>query len=304
MTIDEILRDQDGVIARRQATAAGLGAAAIKHRLATGAWLPVRRAVFRSAAHAETDGGRVWADALWLGDRATLLALGAAWWLRLADAAPTRFRFAVPGNRRVRSTPTTGVVRRDLDDTERVLVGGIHVTTRAVTVLDAVAELGPTAGADLMDRALLRDRVTVESLREAHWRSLGRRGSSAAGDALVLAAGGARFAAERRLHRRLREDGIGGWVADLPVVLAGYGEAILDLAFPERRVVVEVDGWAHHRDVDDFRRDRRRQNALVLAGWTVVRVTWHDLVGDPERAVGWIRDALGRDRRECSVLVP
>ena len=34
---------------------------------------------------------------------------------------------------------------------------------------------------------------------------------------------------------------------------------------------IEVDGMAHHVDVDRFRRDRRRQNALVALGWTVLR---------------------------------
>lgn len=67
---------------------------------------------------------------------------------------------------------------------------------------------------------------------------------------------------------------------------------LLDLAFPRERVVIEVDGWAYHRDVNAFRRDRSRQNALVLAGWTVVRVTWHDLVDRPEQVLAWILATL------------
>ena len=57
---------------------------------------------------------------------------------------------------------------------------------------------------------------------------------------------------------------------------------------PAARVAVEVDGWAWHSDVERFREDRRRQNALVLAGWTVLRFTWDDLMRRPETVVGQI----------------
>ena len=63
-------------------------------------------------------------------------------------------------------------------------------------------------------------------------------------------------------------------------------------AAPARRIAIEVDGWAWHVDVERFQADRRRQNALVNAGWTVLRFTWHDLTADPERVIAQIRAAL------------
>jgi very-short-patch-repair endonuclease len=65
-----------------------------------------------------------------------------------------------------------------------------------------------------------------------------------------------------------------------------------DLAFPGCRLAVEVDGWAWHIDPDRFQRDRARQNALVLAGWTVLRFTWSDVTERPDRVVAQIRRAL------------
>jgi very-short-patch-repair endonuclease len=56
-------------------------------------------------------------------------------------------------------------------------------------------------------------------------------------------------------------------------------------------VLVEVDGWAYHRDLPAFRRDQERQNALVLAGWTVLRVNWHDLEADPDGVLATVRAA-------------
>jgi hypothetical protein len=48
-----------------------------------------------------------------------------------------------------------------------------------------------------------------------------------------------------------------------------------------------------HSGADRFRADRRRQNALVLAGWTVLRFTWDDLVHRPAHVLTEIREALG-----------
>jgi hypothetical protein len=65
-------------------------------------------------------------------------------------------------------------------------------------------------------------------------------------------------------------------------------------------LAIEVDGWAWHHDVERFRRDRQRQNALVLAGWTVLRFTWHDLTQRPGEVVAEIRS--GFDDRQLGWL--
>ena len=41
-----------------------------------------------------------------------------------------------------------------------------------------------------------------------------------------------------------------------------------------------------------FRSDRRKQNALVRAGWDPLRFTWHDLDARPAWVLDEIRDAL------------
>jgi very-short-patch-repair endonuclease len=58
------------------------------------------------------------------------------------------------------------------------------------------------------------------------------------------------------------------------------------------RVAIEVDGWAWHWDAERFRGDRRRQNAVALADWTILRYTWHDLIQRPAQVVAEIRTAL------------
>ena len=57
---------------------------------------------------------------------------------------------------------------------------------------------------------------------------------------------------------------------------------------------MEVDGWAWHHQAERFRADRRKQNALVRAGWLPLRFTWHDLTERPAEVVAEIRAALSR----------
>jgi len=49
-------------------------------------------------------------------------------------------------------------------------------------------------------------------------------------------------------------------------------------------VVVEIDGWVAHSGKQSFVDDRRRQNRLVRAGYTVLRFTWWDLIHDLDDA--------------------
>lgn len=279
-------------MSRAQALACGLSSSAIGRLLDAGVWRLAAPRVYLSAAHRWTARARVRAGALWLGPGATLVGLGAVWWWHLIDAAPDELRFAVPAWRRVRSRPAFRVVRRDVPSRFRAVVDGVPVATRAYAVVDAAAELGLRRGAELMDRALLSGRVTLDGLRRAHRALLGRPGSATVARLLALATGGARSEAERRTHRLLRDAGVTGWFADHRLVVPGYGVAVADLAFPAVRVLVEIDGWAYHRDLPAFRRDQARQNALVLAGWTVLRVNWHALEADPGGVLAMIAAAV------------
>ncbi len=66
----------------------------------------------------------------------------------------------------------------------------------------------------------------------------------------------------------------------------------VDFAWPEQRLVVETDGFAFHADRRSYRADRRRGNALVLAGWGVLRFSWEDVVEHPDEVVVAVRAAL------------
>lgn len=67
----------------------------------------------------------------------------------------------------------------------------------------------------------------------------------------------------------------------------------VQIAFPEDRLVVEVDGFCHHgKYLADFQRDRERQNLLTLAGWRILRFTAGDIHADVRACVALIVLAL------------
>ena len=139
----------------------------------------------------------------------------------------------------------------------------------------------------VLDRALQRGRVDPAGLGEALAAASPGRGVAPARALVRAASDGAAAEAERRLGRALTEAGITGFRRN-----ARVGGCVVDLAFPSHRLAVEVDGWTWHGDPSRFQRDRARHNALVLAGWTVLRFTWSDVTGRPDRVVAEIRRAL------------
>jgi very-short-patch-repair endonuclease len=289
MSIDSILARQAGVISRGQALAAGLTPDTIDHRLRLRRWRPLHPCVYLAAGHRPDDEVRVRAALLWAGDGAVLSGSAAAWWQGMAQRPPASVGVTVGRRRRPRSRPGVVVRRRDLAAEDTVTHRGLVVTGRPLTVLEASVEQGDR-GSLLLDRALQRW-VRFPAVYDAYCRNLGAHGSASAGRMLVAAADRSASVAQRLLVAMLREAGAAGWRCAFPS--AGH---VIDIAFPDARVAIEVDGWAWHMDAGRAAADKRRQNALVRRGWTILRYTWHDLVGRPKAVLAEIAHELGRAR--------
>lgn len=234
--------------------------------------------------------GHLRAAVAWAGDDAVASGLSAAQWWGLVPPSPGNAQVTVPRTRSRRPPDGVLLLRRDLDAADRTVRDGLPVTGLPLTVVDAALLLGPERGAPLLDRALQKG-LPLAALRAAHSRMIGRRGAGRIGRLLGLAARGARSEAERLAHRVLDGAGVRGWRADHPVVVDGV-RYVLDIAFPAVRLAIEIDGWAWHSSAERFRADRRRGNRVALAGWTVLRFTWDDLVHRPDIVVAQVRAAL------------
>lgn len=290
VVIEELADSRDGVLTLDEALRGGLTLRQVRHRVRTGQWTKLHPGVYLVGRREADHQASTRAAVAWAGPGAVASGLTAAWWWQLRDWAPGAAEVTVPWTRSRRCPPDVVLRRRNLDPVDLVVLRGLPVTALPLTVLDAAAALGNDSGRPLVDRALQR-RVSFGQLHAAYCRSFGRHGTPWLGLVLWQAADGACSQAERVTHRLLRGARIDGWVANHLVVLSGV-EYWIDIAFVERRLAIEVDGWAWHCGVDRFVRDRRRQNALILAGWTVLRFTWHDLTSRPQVVVAQIRAAL------------
>jgi very-short-patch-repair endonuclease len=282
--LDEFLRQHDGVLTFRQAQRAGLSEDAIKRRVRSGHWRRCAKGVYFVNDRPFTDAARI-RTAVWgYGPHAAASGLAAAWWHGLTRFAPNIVEVTVPRNSHGRCHEGCRVRRRDLKPSDIVERQGLRVTELGLTVVEAAVR--QRGGAKIMDSAL-QHRVDLRALWRAHLRNKGRYGSPAARRLLQSAADGARSEAERLLIRLLRAARITGWRANYPV--AGYK---VDVGFPKQKVAIEVDGFAFHSDSEDFHTDRKRQNAIALGGWQVLRFTWLDLTEYPDRVIAEIRRAI------------
>jgi very-short-patch-repair endonuclease len=166
---------------------------------------------------------------------------------------------------------------------------GLPLTAPGRTLLDLAAE---GADADLEEalavarhRGLAADHEIRAAIRRAPYRKGGVR------LARLLEAGNAsgftRSRAEREMRGLLR-------AAELPqprvnVPLLGF---VADFLWAEHKLVVEVDGYLFHWDKASFERDRRRDQVLAAAGYTVIRITWTQLLDEPMALLARIAQAL------------
>ncbi len=284
---------QYGVVARRQLLALGVGNRAIGDRLAAGLLIPLHRGVY-AVGHR-----RLRIEGRWL---AAVLAAGDGAVLSHRDAAALHGMRKAPGSRKVNvttptrasSTPALWVHdRHRLTAEEVTTVRGIPATSPARTLVDlapmlTAGQLSATLG-ETDRRGLLR----VDAVEHALRRTAGRHGQGHArlrdaldahrqhGATLLLSE------LEERFLDLVLDAGLPR--PQLNVVVAGV---TVDALWPAQRLVVELDGWAHHRERAAAAWDREKTNRLQLSGYDVLRFMHGDLVRGAGRVVEAIRAAL------------
>ncbi len=280
----ELVARQAGVVALAQMVATGVPPRTVQRWAQT--WRRLHPGVYLVAGHRLSDEARIRAALLWAGPDAVITGQTAAAWHGFPAATPSVVEVTVPARRKPRRTTGVRVRRRDLHEEDVTAVRGIRVAAPPLAALEAA--VGLANGSVFLDRVLQRH-VPFPELYGCYCRNLGRAGSAAAGKLITAAADRADSAAERIVTKMLRRAGITGWRVGVP-----FGPYTLDVAFAEAKLAIEVDGWAWHVDADRFRADRRKGNALVRAGWTVLRFTWHDLTQRQGACVAEIRATLAR----------
>lgn len=166
--------------------------------------------------------------------------------------------------------------------------GTFAITAPSLTAL----ELSSLDDTDAIDTALRERVVTLATLRDALQLTRKRPGNAERWQVLLDSRADPWSRAERLTHRLYRGAGLTGWVGNLKVVVPDWATYYLDIAFERQRLAIEVDGRQTHDNGIAFESDRERQNALVIAGWTVIRFTWAMITQDPDYVLWATRAAL------------
>lgn len=281
---------QRGVVTRRQALAAGVGAGAIRDRLRRGALHPLHRGVYLVGHPVPAPLALEQAALLAAGPSAVLVRRTAAALWRLTDPPPAVEVLVAGRQARARAGLVIRRTVSPLAASDLRRIDGLPVTSPARTVVDLAGELDGARLERLVHEAQVRRLASPQAVRAALDRAGPVRG--AAGLRRILEAarpGVTRSEAERLLTRILRG-------AELPpprrnVVVGRYE---LDALWPGHRVVVEVDGWQFHGTRQAFERDRRRDMELQALGYRVVRVTWRQMRDEPLAVVARLAALLAR----------
>lgn len=103
---------------------------------------------------------------------------------------------------------------------------------------------------------------------------------------------------EDRVIEFLRRHGFPEPLRQYPLLVPGRVRPLrLDLAYPPGwggvPLDVEADGQLWHSSPAQQRADAERDRLVMAQGWEVLRITWLDLVTEPERLAGRVAQVWG-----------
>lgn len=297
--LEELARDRAGLVTRAQLVTGGWSAGRIEHALRTERLVAVHGGVYRVGGAPWTRAASRHAAVLLAGEGAVLAGWSAAEALGFAEPRPGPLQVLVPHRRRPRleSSRLVHVTRARTLGTEDVReVGGVPVTDPARTLLDLAPSCRPATLAELAVAALQNDRRVLEridAVLDRNPAARGRRNLDAARVTLGTDGDQARSEVEIAVVVSLVAAGLPRPVLGHPV----HGErgqllAVLDLAYPEVKLAIEIDGFRWHRSPARKLADEQRQNLLVLAGWTVLRFSASAVRDDPDALTAAVASAL------------
>jgi very-short-patch-repair endonuclease len=276
---------QHGVVSAEQCQSAGVSPDEVKRLCRAKAWLRLNRAAYLvDAADHDGDPPRlsVISAAVLSAGRRAVAVLGTA--AELHGMAGLRrepiIHLSLPGDDAKPRRPTEPGVRLHqltLRPGDTMSVAGLVATTPVRTVADLVLRVDRYAAVSLVDSALNRRLLGAEDLYSVRGLMTGRRGARRARPWLTEADARAESPLETRVRLRAFDGGLPPDELQYRVRNAGgVVVAIADLAWTRARLVGEADGFDAHDNPVALFRDRKRQNAIVNAGFTAIRFTWED----------------------------
>ena len=267
--IARIAARQHGVVSLAQLEQAGIRRRSREIRLRRGLLHRLHRGVF-AVGHLGLSAQAHWIAAVLAAGPEAFLShtSAAALWgmLRLRRSAPVgRVRLPIHVTVRGHAESRRGIRvhrSRTLDPDQTTLRHGIPVTTPSRTLADL--------------RRILPQPQFAEALRQAEYLRLPI--ATELHPDQTRSELESRFLAVCRRHRIPR-----------PIVNAPVGPFTVDFLWPDRRLIIELDGYRAHGGRSAFEADRARDVELRMLGYEVVRFTWRQVTGHSRDVVRALR---------------
>jgi len=293
------------VASRAQLGRLGFSSVAIESWLASGRLVPLFHHVYGFSRDIESTSS-AWQAALLVGGPASVLSGRSAcelWGLVRADgtiprqievASTTRTASSFTGRSPALSRTRVRVVRRALDEGECRRQSGLATTSAARALVDYSVEADPMRLKFAFLEACRLGHVRGQDINYCFRRIEGRRGASKLRPLLTL------WLPELGRTRSVLEGMfLLAWVTTgLPVPLVNsklFGFEV-DCHWPDRHLVVELDGTSFHNDPLANARDRERDRILRREGYRVLRFDYPEVKDRPEVVVADVAKALQEPR--------
>jgi very-short-patch-repair endonuclease len=292
--IADLAQRQYGLIALWQLP--GLDEELARKRAAAGNLHRMHQGVYAVGHPLLSRKGHLMAAVLACGPRAVLPHRSAAFLHGILDDSRNRVDVIAP-NRRGRA-PKGISAHRDgtLTTTDRSVIEGIPCTSFARTLLDIAA----TQSVDTLRYAVTQSEVEeafdLAEVVELLKRSRGCRGVARLRLAIELhdpQEQATRRELEKKLLRLFKRGCFEAPEVNGHLVVDGIS-MMPDFMWRDARLIVEADSRRVHGTAAAFEKDRLRDQRLAACGWTVIRVTWHQVINEPERLTQTMRSLLSQ----------
>lgn len=282
--VHQQMRRQHGVITRSQALEAGLSEDHVRSLVRRGTWVSIHPSVFRYAGTPSSWRQQAMAATLATGGLASHRSAAALFGLadfRVVEVSTDHSR----AKRRVSGVVTHRTTQWcSTQATERY---GIPTTGPDRTLLD-IAGLVSVDRLERLAEEAVRCRLTTFPRLAKHLVLNARRGRTGAANLRAMLKRRDPTASlplsdfSRRVEQLLGKAGLPEPELEFRIRDA-RGAFIMqaDLAWPDRKKAVELDGLAWHFGRNDVERDRRKRARARAEGWRIQEVLWSMLTDDP-----------------------
>ena len=273
--IDAIARQQFGTITHAQLRPL-LSRQAIAKRIATGRLIVLQHEIYAVGGSPRTYDQSLYAAIVAGGADATVSGFSAAQIWRYEGLRATKPDLLIPHERRIKLRDVRIRRSRNIEPGDIVSRRSFTVTSPMRTVIDLAVDLSLERLEEVLEDGHRRRLFAMRSLGERV--ELVPRGTPGLGKLRRLLGRhlGSRPSGSKKeiwLRRRLEAAGI-----PMPVPQyvinddAGRFVARPDFVYPNEKLIIEFDG-SGHAEVTQWEDDMDRQNALILLGYRILRIT-------------------------------